>query len=85
MLVIFEGVFIYLPENVIKQTLQTLHGLFPEHKLVCELMTEKFYKKYSYTLHQKFGELGAGFKFTSQQPAAVFFDAILHAVKFSVF
>lgn len=74
-IVIFEGVFIYLPESVIKQTLQTLHGLFPEHKLVCDLMTEKFYKKHSYTLDQKFGELGASFKFTSQKPTEVFFDS----------
>lgn len=27
-IVVFEGVFIYLPEDVIKQTLKTLHDLF---------------------------------------------------------
>ena len=45
-IVVFEGVFIYLQESVIKQTLQTLQKLFPKHKLICDLMTEKFYKKY---------------------------------------
>ncbi len=71
-IVVFEGVFIYLQEAVIKKTLQTLHRLFPKHTLVCDLMIESFYKKYSHTLHQKFGELGANFKFTSQKPTEVF-------------
>ena len=71
-IVVFEGVFIYLQESVIKQTLQTLQKLFPKHKLICDLMTGKFYKKYSHTLHQKFNKLGANFKFTSQNPSEVF-------------
>jgi len=73
--VVMEGVFIYLQEDVIKQTLQTLHKLFPNHQLACDLMTDKFYKKYSYTLHQKLGELGANFKFTLANPSAVFCNA----------
>jgi len=73
--IILEGVFIYLPEDVIQQTLQILHNLFPKHKLVCDLMDERFYKKYSYTLHRKFGDLGAHFKFTPSQPTAVFLNA----------
>ena len=36
-------------------------------------MTENFFKKYSHTLHQKFGDqLGAGFKFTPQKPTEAF-------------
>ncbi len=38
-IVLLEGVLIYLPEEIIKQTLQTLHQLFPNHKLACDLMT----------------------------------------------
>lgn len=65
-------VFIYLDENHIKKTLNTLNQLFPNHLLVCDLMTENFYRKYSHTLHKKFGEFGAKFKFTSQRPVEVF-------------
>lgn len=71
-IVVFEGVFLYLQEDVIKQILQILHKLFPKHQLVCDLMTEKFYKKYSYTLHQKINKLGANYKFTLQKPSEVF-------------
>ncbi|MGZ5012032.1 MAG: class I SAM-dependent methyltransferase [Methylobacter sp.] len=71
-IVVMEGVFIYLPEEVIKQTLQTLHKLFPDHTLACDLMTEYFYKKYSHTLGQKIGVLGINFMFTSQKPTEVF-------------
>jgi methyltransferase (TIGR00027 family) len=81
-IVVFEGVFIYLPESVIKQTLQTLHRLFPKHTLICDLMTENFFNKYSHTLHQKFGEqLGAGFKFTPQKPSEVFCNSNYHLVE----
>ncbi len=73
--IIFEGVFIYLPEEVIKQTLKILHNLFPKHKLICDLMTDSFYKRYSVRLHQKFVDLGASFKFNSAQPAAVFLES----------
>ncbi len=70
--IILEGVLIYLPEDVIKQTLGIFHRLFPNHKLACDLMTEKFFKKYSYTLSQKIGDLGAEFVFTTKQPSEVF-------------
>ncbi len=73
-LIIFEGVFIYLPVSVIQQSLQTLQQLFPCHQLVCDLMTQAFYQKYSHTLHQKFGEFGAQFQYIATQPAQVFFD-----------
>lgn len=71
-MVVIEGVFIYLQEDAIRQTLQTLRRLFPAHKLVCDLMTEKFFNKYSYTLQQKLGRLGADFRFTLSNPAELF-------------
>jgi methyltransferase (TIGR00027 family) len=71
-IVVIEGVFIYLDEDTINHTLTILHKLFPSHKLICDLMTEKFYNKYSHTLHQKFGDLGAKFRFTSSKPSSIF-------------
>lgn len=79
--IILEGVLIYLPEDVIAQTLKILNDLFPKHTLICDLMTDKFYQKYSYTLHQKFGEFGANFKFTSAKPMTVFSDANYQLLK----
>lgn len=35
--VVIEGVFMYLEQETITQSLQTLHRLFPQHKLVCDL------------------------------------------------
>ena len=37
-----------------------------------DLMTDKFYRKYSSSLHQKISELGAEFKFTLQSPSKTF-------------
>lgn len=71
-IVVIEGVFIYLHEDAVRQTLQTLHRLFPAHKLICDLMTEKFFNKYSLTLQQKLGRLGADFRFTLPNPAELF-------------
>ena len=74
-IVVIEGVFVYLEREVISHTLDILHKLFPNHSLVCDLMTDKFYKKYSSTLHQKFGDLGAKFKFTSKNPSSTFLSS----------
>lgn len=74
-IVIMEGVLIYLPEENIKNTLDVLKNLFPNHKLACDLMTDHFFKKYSYTLHQKLGMLGANFKFTIRNPSNIFYGS----------
>ena len=70
--VIIEGVFMYLEEETIKQLLQTLHRLFPQHKLICDLMTRIFFTKYGRTIHETLTGMGASFKFTADNPAAVF-------------
>lgn len=70
--VVIEGVFMYLEEEVIEQLLQTLHRLFPQHKLICDLMNRKFFDKYSRTLHEKITGMGTSFKFTVDSPGEVF-------------
>lgn len=74
-IIVFEGVFIYLQEETIKQTVQTLKHLFPKHKLACELMTRSFHKKYTRSINYKLGELGVGFKFTPKKPSELFLNA----------
>ena len=70
--VVIEGVFMYLEEATIRGLLQTLHLLFPEHKLICDLMTRKFFEKYGRTIHEKLTGMGATFKFTVDNPEDVF-------------
>jgi methyltransferase (TIGR00027 family) len=70
--VVIEGVFMYLEEETIRQLLQTLHRLFPEHKLICDLMTRKFFEKYGRTIHEKLTGMGATFKFIFSNPEELF-------------
>ena len=72
--VVVEGVFMYLEEETIKQLLRTLRRLFPQHKLICDLMTRDFFEKYSKSLHEKISGMGTSFKFTIDNPEAVFVE-----------
>ncbi|HXQ70683.1 MAG TPA: class I SAM-dependent methyltransferase [Pyrinomonadaceae bacterium] len=70
--VVVEGVFMYLEQQAIEQLLQTLRRLFPRHKLICDLMTRKFFEKYGRTIHEKLTGMGATFKFTADNPEEIF-------------
>ena len=70
--VVIEGVFMYLEQETIARLLQTLHRLFPQHKLVCDLMNRSFFEKYGRTIHEKLTGMGASFKFTADKPEEVF-------------
>jgi methyltransferase (TIGR00027 family) len=72
--VVIEGVFAYLEEEVIGQLLQILRRLFPQHKLICDLMSRKFFEKYGRTLHEKIIGMGTSFKFTVDNPEEVFLE-----------
>jgi len=73
-LVIVEGVFMYLEQNMIDQGLQTLRRQFPHHKLICDLMTREFFEKYGKTIHEKLVGMGATFKFTVENPEEIFLN-----------
>ena len=70
--VVIEGVFMYLAQEELAQLLQTLRHVFPRHKLICDLMSRKFFEKYGKTLHEKITGMGASFKFTVDNPEEVF-------------
>lgn len=70
--VVIEGVFMYLEEETIRDLLSALHRLFPQHKLICDLMTRKFFEKYGRTIHEKLTGMGAMFKFTVDKPEELF-------------
>ena len=70
--VVIEGVFMYLEEQPIRELLKTLRRLFPKHKLICDLMTRSFFQKYGRTIHEKITGMGASFKFTADNPETLF-------------
>ena len=70
--VVIEGVLMYLEEAAIGKLLETLHRLFPQHKLICDLMTRDFFEKNAGTIHEKLTGMGATFKFTIDNPEEVF-------------
>lgn len=72
--VVIEGVFMYLEEETIRGLLWTLHRLFPEHKLICDLMTRKFFQSYGRSIHEKLTGMGATFKFTVPNPEQLFLN-----------
>jgi methyltransferase (TIGR00027 family) len=73
--IVIEGVFMYLDEETIRQTLQTLRRLFPRHRLICDLMNREFFEEYAKTLHEKLTGIGASFKFTIDNPEEVFVES----------
>ncbi|MEP6901959.1 MAG: SAM-dependent methyltransferase [Actinomycetota bacterium] len=70
--VVIEGVFVYLNEEEIIKLLQILCRLFPRHKLIGDLTSRKFFEKYSRAMHEKITDLGTSFKFTADNPEKIF-------------
>jgi methyltransferase (TIGR00027 family) len=70
--VVIEGVFMYLEQGTIDRLLRTLRRLFPHHKLICDLMTREFFEKYGKTIHEKLILMGATIKFTVDNPEEIF-------------
>jgi methyltransferase (TIGR00027 family) len=72
--IVIEGVFMYLEEEMITQTLQSLRHLFPRHKLIVDLMNRQFFEEYGKTVHEKLADMGASFKFTADDPEKIFLE-----------
>lgn len=64
----------YLEKEMIRQLVQILRGLFPRHKLICNLASRKFFEKYSRTMHEKIAGLETSFKFTADDPEKIFLE-----------
>lgn len=71
--VVIEGVFMYLEEDAIRHLLHTLRGLFPRHKLICDLMNRRFFDKYTRTFHEKISGMGTSF-IISDNPDEMFIN-----------
>jgi hypothetical protein len=66
--IVVEGVWMYLEPGAIRATLGQLQQQFPRHTLICDLMTKRFADLTRGTFYQKLVELGAHFVPPLEQP-----------------
>jgi methyltransferase (TIGR00027 family) len=69
--VVMEGVFIYLNEGEIKKTLDVFKNLFPTHELICDLVNREMVENYGQELLEKVEEIDANFK-AVERPESIF-------------
>jgi methyltransferase (TIGR00027 family) len=73
-MVIIEGVFMYLDEGQITSTLRQIQHWFPEHELICDLMNRAFFRKFAWRVHAKFAPMGARFTDRPEKPEILIED-----------
>ncbi len=69
---VIEGVFMYLEPEAIMTTIDTIQELFPRHTLYCDLMTKRFFTKYSQSIHSKLVASGGVFTERPESPEEIF-------------
>lgn len=67
-IVIVEGVLMYLDPTKISELAVALRDTFPVHTLVCDLMQRRFFESYSRPIHEVIQSLGAQFRWTVDNP-----------------
>ena len=68
---ILEGIFIYLNETEIKKLLDAFDSRFPGHQLICDLVNRQMVERYGQKLHQIVAQMGASFK-AVDRPESIF-------------
>ena len=58
-IVVIEGVSMYLPQAAISSTLQALQRCFPKHVLICDMMTRRFARVSKGPFYDKIAATGA--------------------------
>ncbi|HEY6974854.1 MAG TPA: class I SAM-dependent methyltransferase [Chitinophagaceae bacterium] len=71
-IVIIEGVLMYLGAAQKNELLETLTTLFPIHVLFCDLMKKNFFEKFGKPIHEKLAKHGAHFTDVSNEPWNIF-------------
>ncbi|MEO8677816.1 MAG: class I SAM-dependent methyltransferase [Vicinamibacterales bacterium] len=72
--VVIEGVLMYLGEPRIHELLQTVRATFPRAEILCDVMTVAFFNRFSREIHEKIRDLGASFTLPERPLEAVFAD-----------
>ncbi len=68
---VIEGVFIYLTEAEILQSVAVFQKLFPDHQIICDLVSRSMVATYGRSLHAKIQATGTCFK-AVDHPETVF-------------
>lgn len=70
--IIIEGVLMYLKEEQRQDLIASLHHLFPNQVVYCDLMRKSFFESYGKKLHEKIVALGTSFQEMSEYPEDLF-------------
>ncbi len=70
--IIIEGVLMYLSAEARAELLKTLTTIFPKHILLCDLMKKSFYEKFSHAIHKKLLQFGSSFTNIQDHPSKMF-------------
>ena len=73
-IVVIEGVFMYLEPDAISSTLRALCERFPRHILLCDTMNRAFFERFAGSVHAKIVAIGARFTERPVDPAAIFIE-----------
>ncbi|MEP6846689.1 MAG: class I SAM-dependent methyltransferase [Panacibacter sp.] len=73
-IIILEGVLMYLDADAKENLLNTLTGLFPQHTLFCDIMSKYFFDKLGGKLHSHFARHGSTFKDLREVPEQLFLE-----------
>lgn len=68
---VIEGVYIYLSQEQILATLATFQQRFPDHQVICDLVSSDMVAHYGRSLHAKIEALGTRFQ-AVERPETVF-------------
>jgi len=79
-IIIIEGVLMYLTMEQREALLATITSLFPDHVIFCDLMTKRFFKKLGNPIHEKFKTYGASFTDMMDDPVALFLKYNYHQI-----
>ena len=70
--VVMEGVFMYLEPGQIRDSLQDIQSRFPRHVLLCDLMNRAFFEKVAQSVHSRIAAAGVVFTERPDDPADIF-------------
>lgn len=73
-LVIVEGVFIYMDDDGKRKLIRSLQALFPEHVLLCDLQSFSFYRAFNRKFQEVLQNLGTSMKLESDHPEELFLE-----------
>lgn len=68
-LVVMEGVFMYLEPKALDNSLAQIRQSFPRHTFLCDLMNRRFFARFTGSVHAKLEAAGGHFSERPERPA----------------